>query len=541
MTAVHRRVEPACCLRRAVGNELGPLDTAACEGAGAARMEGATGGNLVQPRHRTVDLRQPVGRAGERGDRAHQPDRIGVARPLDDVAQRADFGDAPGIHDRHAVGSLGDDADVVGDQHDSRAMVAAELLDEGDDLRLDRHVERRGRLVGDDELRIAAQRQRDDDALAHAAREVVGVVVEALGRGRDADFGEQLDRARAGLARRHLAVRGNRLDELSADAVERVEAGQRILEDGADALAADLPQPLGREVVDALAGKHDTACRDAPRPVDEADDGGAGHRFAGAGFADHAQHLAGADLERHIVDRDKLGPPCREFDAQMFDAEQRLRHQRSLGLSASRSQSPRRLTDSTSSTSARPGKMVIHHSPENRKSLPMRISVPSEGCVGGTPTPRKDNVTSVMMASARLMVAMTSTGPITLGSTWRSMMASGWRPMTRAAWTYSLPRSTMVEPRTVRAYCTQKERPIDRINTSWARLSWNWRGTMPRMMPSTSKAMRMAGKLSWISAMRMMMASVTPPTYPETRPSPTPSTIASRIEAKPTQSEMREP
>ena len=34
----------------------------------------------------------------------------------------------------------------------------------------------------------------------------------------------------------------------------------------------------------------------------------------------------------------------------------------------------------------------------------MRISVPSEGSVGGRPTPRKDSVASVMMASARLIV-----------------------------------------------------------------------------------------------------------------------------------------
>lgn len=44
--------------------------------------------------------------------------------------------------------------------------------------------------------------------------------------------------------------------------------------------------------------------------------------------------------------------------------------------------------------------MVIHHSPENKKSLPMRIKVPSEGDVGGTPTPRKDKVASVMIAVA---------------------------------------------------------------------------------------------------------------------------------------------
>ena len=49
----------------------------------------------------------------------------------------------------------------------------------------------------------------------------------------------------------------------------------------------------------------------------------------------------------------------------------RHRIQRSFGLSASRSQSPSRLTASTRITSATPGKTVIHHSPENRKSLPI--------------------------------------------------------------------------------------------------------------------------------------------------------------------------
>ena len=57
---------------------------------------------------------------------------------------------------------------------------------------------------------------------------------------------------------------------------------------------------------------------------------------------------------------------------------------RNRGFSASRNQSPSRFTLSAISTSIRPGKIVIHHSPENRKSLPTRISVPSEGDVGGT-------------------------------------------------------------------------------------------------------------------------------------------------------------
>src|SRR5205814_1016380 len=138
-----------------------------------------------------------------------------------------------------------------------------------------------------------------------------------------------------------------------------------------------------------------------------------------------------------------------ELDAQMAYFEQRRSHsvrfeviQRKRGFSASRSQSPSRLTLSAISTSAAPGKKTIHHSPENRKSLPMRIIVPSDGEVGGTPTPRKDSVASVMIAVATWMVASTSTGPITLGSTWRRMMRNDETPMTRAACTYSLLRST---------------------------------------------------------------------------------------------------
>ena len=109
--------------------------------------------------------------------------------------------------------------------------------------------------------------------------------------------------------------------------------------------------------------------------------------------------------------------------------------------------------------------MVIHHSPENRKSFPTRMRVPSEGVVGGTPTPRKLSVASVMIATARWMVAMTSTGPVTLGRMCRSRMVLRRMPMILAACTYSLFFSTSVEPRTVRAYCTQPETPMAKTST----------------------------------------------------------------------------
>jgi hypothetical protein len=79
-----------------------------------------------------------------------------MARALDHVAHRTDLDDPAGIHHGDAVGGLGDHAHVVGDQHHRGAVLAAQPLQQRDDLRLDRHVERRRRLVGDDQLRLGA-------------------------------------------------------------------------------------------------------------------------------------------------------------------------------------------------------------------------------------------------------------------------------------------------------------------------------------------------------------------------------------------------
>ena len=98
----------------------------------------------------------------------------------------------------------------------------------------------------------------------------------------------------------------------------------------------------------------------------------------------------------------------------------------------------------------------------------MRISVPSEGWVGGTPTPRNDSVASVMIAVARWIVAITSTGPSTLGSTCGEHDRE--RPAADDARRLHvlLVLLDQVEPRTVRAYCTQPAKPIASISTEIA-------------------------------------------------------------------------
>ena len=73
-------------------------------------------------------------------------------------------------------------------------------------------------------------------------------------------------------------------------------------------------------------------------------------------------------------------------------------------------QSPKRFIENAKITKNIAGKKVIHHSPENKKSLPNLINVPRDGVVGGTPTPRKLKVDSAMIARAKPIVPITNTG-----------------------------------------------------------------------------------------------------------------------------------
>ena len=87
-----------------------------------------------------------------------------------------------------------------------------------EDLRLDRHVERGRRLVGDQQPRIAGDGHRDHHALVHAAGELMRIVSEPARCGRDPDLLEQFGRAIAcGLARRSPRCSRSVSHKLEAD------------------------------------------------------------------------------------------------------------------------------------------------------------------------------------------------------------------------------------------------------------------------------------------------------------------------------------
>jgi hypothetical protein len=89
-----------------------------------------------------------------------------------------------------------------------------EIVEQRQDLRLHRHVELGGRLIRDQQLRFVGERHRDHTPLAHAARELVWILVHAAAGNGDPDQLEQLDCAGARVGLRNLAVGEHRLHQL---------------------------------------------------------------------------------------------------------------------------------------------------------------------------------------------------------------------------------------------------------------------------------------------------------------------------------------
>ena len=70
------------------------------------------------------------------------------------------------------VGDVAHDPEVVGDEEVGDLLLRLELDEQVEDRRLDGDVERRGRLVADDELRVAGKRPGDREALLQPARQL---------------------------------------------------------------------------------------------------------------------------------------------------------------------------------------------------------------------------------------------------------------------------------------------------------------------------------------------------------------------------------
>ena len=141
-----------------------------------------------------------VGHEGaEVGYGLQQLSRVGVSRRVEHLDRLAGLDDVAPLHHDDAVGEVGDDTHVVGDQEDAGVDAVTQVADELEDLRLHGDVERRRRLVGDEHGGIARQGLGDHRPLPLATGELVRVGVDPAraGSGISTSSSSSIARSRA--------------------------------------------------------------------------------------------------------------------------------------------------------------------------------------------------------------------------------------------------------------------------------------------------------------------------------------------------------
>jgi len=146
-----------------------------------------------------------------------------MTRAVEDVAGPPELHDAPGVHHGDPVAELGDDSEIVRDEHERQVRLALDLFQETEVLRLDRDVERGRRLVGDQEARLARDGDGARDALADAAAHLVRVGMHATLGIADPNLTQELDHPFVEGAAPQPTMERQGLGDLLADRHRRVE------------------------------------------------------------------------------------------------------------------------------------------------------------------------------------------------------------------------------------------------------------------------------------------------------------------------------
>ena len=174
---------------------------------------------------------------------------------LENIHQAAALHNLSRVDNGHGVAVFNHQAQVVGNEDHGRLQLIPQGADHVQHLGLNGNVQGGGGFVGNQQLRVAAQRDGDDHPLLHAAGELVGVVVEALRP--DADhlqgFLGLLNQLCAGQLRL-VDLQG--LHHLLADGHHRVQGGHGVLKDHGHLLAAVFLQLVlahGQHVLSAEA------------------------------------------------------------------------------------------------------------------------------------------------------------------------------------------------------------------------------------------------------------------------------------------------
>ena len=130
------------------------------------------------------------------------------------------------------------------DEEHAHAGVFLQARHQRQNLRLNRHIQRGGGFVGNQHARLADHGHGNHHALAHAARELVRVLVQALACRGHFNLLQRAQRLRTGCSGVQAQVQAHRLGDLLAHRQHRVQAGHGFLKNHGDLVAAQLAHVL---------------------------------------------------------------------------------------------------------------------------------------------------------------------------------------------------------------------------------------------------------------------------------------------------------
>ena len=132
---------------------------------------------------------------------------------------RPAFDNLPGIHHQHMRGVLGNHRQIMGDQQQGHARIRDQAGNQIEDLRLRRYIQRRCRLISNQQFRAAGQRHGNHRPLSLAARQLMRVAFRAALCVRQADALHQDDGLLTGRNPSEAAMQAQRLGYLGTNAV----------------------------------------------------------------------------------------------------------------------------------------------------------------------------------------------------------------------------------------------------------------------------------------------------------------------------------
>src|SRR2546426_2931663 len=240
-----------------------------------------------------------------------------AVRDLDELAE---------IHHGGLMADVRYRGQIVGDEQIAHREPALDLLEQADDVRADRDVQRRDGLIEHDEPRVGGERARNGQPLSLPAAELVRKEPRDIGP--EADQLEELGHARSNVLRGEMLVSFDGLGDDISHAHPGTERAIRVLEDHlhlapvvSERRAGQLREVAPLELDGAgrrrFGGEHEFR----------------GGRLAAPGLSDKTERLAGVDREADPIDGLDDAPPLAEQRAadgkvlfEVADFEQRLTH-----------------------------------------------------------------------------------------------------------------------------------------------------------------------------------------------------------------------